>query len=147
MKINITKNQYRTFLEILEIADWVLHAHDTDRAETKRYREFEQMVFSFAKEFGLEDLVEYDEDLKEHFPTREFEETSPGMTYVREFENDTFWNEFVERLTERDLIRQYGEDRVKIMNIRELTEKESQLEKRYAEEFYRNGLENVTFRN
>jgi hypothetical protein len=69
------------------------------------------------------------------------------MTYIREFENDTFWNEFVERLAERDLIRQFGEDRVKTMNLQELTEKESQIERRYAEEFYQNGLENVTFRN
>ncbi len=147
MKINITKKQYRTFLEMLEIADWVLHAHDTERVETKKYREFEQLVFSFAKDCGFENLVEYDEEMNEHFPTREFEETSPGMDYIRDFENDTFWNELVERLTERDLIRLYGEDRVDSMNRQELAEKENQLEKRYAEEFYQNGLENVTFRN
>ena len=85
--------------------------------------------------------------MKASFPTTEFEETSPGMDYVREFENDTFWNELVQRLTERDLIRLYGEDRVETMNRRELAEKESQLEGRYAEEFYQNGLENVTLRN
>jgi hypothetical protein len=147
MKINITRTQYRTLLEILEIADWVLHAHVSERAETKKHREFEQMVFSFAKDFGFEDLVEYDEEMKVRFPTREFEETSRGMDYVREFENDTFWNELVQRLTERDLIRQYGEERVETMNRRELGEKENQLERRYAEEFYQNGLENVTLRN
>jgi len=147
MKINITKTQYKTLLEILEVADWVLHAHLSERSETKKYREFEQMVFSFAKDYGFENLVEYDEEMKASFPTAEFEETSPGMDYVREFENDTFWNELVQRLTERDLIRLYGEDRVESMNRRELAQKESQLEKRYAEEFYQNGLENVTLRN
>lgn len=147
MKINFTKKQYKTFLEILEIADWVLHAHDSDRVETKKYRDFEQLVFSFAKDFGFENLVEYDEELGAHFPTREFEETSPGMDFITEFENDTFWNEFVQRLAERDLVRQYGRERLKDMNGMELARRENQIEKRYAEEFFKNGLENVTFRN
>jgi len=30
MKINITKKEYRTFLEIFQIADWVLHSYETD---------------------------------------------------------------------------------------------------------------------
>ncbi|MDA2937986.1 hypothetical protein MYX75_06965 [Acidobacteria bacterium AH-259-A15] len=148
MKINITKKEYLTLLEILEIADWVLHAHHTEeRSETRKYREIEQKILSYAKDMGFEDLVSYDSQVERYFPTRKFEDTSPGMEFVREFENDTFWEELVYRLVERDLIRQVGEERLLSMAIGERFEREEPLEKRYADEFYNHGLDNLTFRS
>ncbi len=148
MKINITKKEYLTFLEILEIADWVLHAHHAEeRSETTKYKEFEQKVFSYAKDMGFDELVDYASHLKRYFPTREFEETSPGREFIREFEDDTFWDELVQRLVERDLIRQAGEEKLLSMTPEERFEAEEPLEKRYADEFYHNGLENLTFRS
>ncbi len=148
MKIDITKKEYLTLLEILEIVDWVLHAHHTEeRSETRKYREIEQKIFSYAKDIGFENLVSYDSQLKRYFSTRKFEDTSPGMDFVREFENDTFWNELVQRLVERDLIRQVGEERLLSMATHERFEKEEPLEQRYADEFYNNELENLTLRS
>jgi len=148
MKIDITKKDYLTLLEILEIVDWVLHAHHTEeRSETRKYREIEQKIFSYAKDTGFEDLVSYDSQLKRYFPTRQFENTSPGMDFVREFENDTFWDELVQRLVERDLIRQVGEERLLSMETQERFEKEEPFEKRYADEFYKHELENLTLRS
>ncbi len=148
MKINITKKEYLTFLEILEIADWVLHAHHAEeRSETTMYKEFEQKVFSYAKDMGFDKLVDYASNLKRYFPTREFAETSPGREFIREFEDDTFWDELVQRLVERDLIRQAGEEKLLSMTPEERFEAEEPLEKRYADEFYNNGLENLTFRS
>ncbi len=88
MKMNIATKEYLTLLEILEIADWVLHAHHSEeRSETGKYRDFEQKVFSHAKDRGYENLIEYDEELGAYFPTRELEDTSPAMEFIREFEN------------------------------------------------------------
>jgi len=76
MKIDITKKEYRTLLEILEIVDWVLHAHHPEeRSETRKYREIEQKIFSYAKDMGFENLVSYDSQLKRYFYTRKFEDT------------------------------------------------------------------------
>ncbi len=148
MKIDITKKEYLTLLEILEIVDWVLHAHHTkERSETRKYREIEQKIFSYAKDIGFENLVSYDSQLKRYFSTRKFEDTSPGMDFVREFENDSFWDELVQRLVERDLIRQVGEERLLSMEAHERFEKEAPFEKRYADEFYNNELENLTLRS
>ncbi|MFQ5930304.1 MAG: hypothetical protein ACE5MK_11445 [Acidobacteriota bacterium] len=148
MKINITKKEYLTLLEILEIADWVLHAHHTEeRSETRKYREIEQKILSYAKDMGFENLVSYDSQVERYFPTRKFEDTSPSMEFVREFENDSFWEELVDRLVERDLIRQVGEERLLSMAIGERFEREEPLEKRYADEFYNHGLDNLTFRS
>jgi len=96
---------------------------------------------------GFDELVDYASHLKRYFPTREFEETSPGREFIREFEDDTFWDELVQRLVERDLIRQAGEEKLLSMTPEERFEAEEHLEKRYADEFYNNGLENLTFRS
>ncbi len=69
------------------------------------------------------------------------------MDFVREFENDSFWDELVQRLVERDLIRQVGEERLLSMEAHERFEKEEPFEKRYADEFYHHELENLTLRS
>ena len=148
MKIDITKMEYLSLLEILEISDWVLQAHHAkERSETRKYREIEQKIFSYAKDMGFENLVSYDSQLKRYFYTRKFEDTSPGMDFVRDFENDTFWDELVQRLVDRDLIRQIGEERLLSIAAHERFEKEEALEERYADEFYNHGLDNLTFRS
>ena len=113
MKINITKKEYKTLVEILEIADWVLHAHEIEKSEdTRSYREFSQKIFSLAKDFGFDHLIEYEKQLQEYFPTSEFEDTSPGMAFIEKFENESFWEDLIDRLVQRDLIRELGEEKI-----------------------------------
>ncbi len=92
---------------------------------------------------GFENLVTYDQDLKQYFTTREFEETSPFMDFIEEFENDTFWDELIERLVERDLIRQEGEEKVFNMTPQERFRKEEPLQEMYSTELEVNGLDNI----
>ena len=148
MKINITKKEYLTLLEILEIADWVLHAQHTGRRpETEKYKDFEQKIFSHAKDMGYKNFIEHDHKLNQYFPTRELEDASPAMEFIREFENDTFWDELIQRLVTRDLIRQCGENRFGSMTLKERFEKEGPLEEGYSKEFHLHGLENITLRS
>lgn len=73
----------------MQIADWVLHAHDTEpRTDTQNFEELFQKLLSFAKEMGCDDLVEFEED-KEYHPTIELE--SAVEEFIEEFENNTFW--------------------------------------------------------
>ena len=148
MKINITKKEYETLLDILGIADWVLHAHHVkERSDMGKYKELEQKIFSYAKDMGFEELVSYEDLLKGYYPTRKFEETTPGMDFIREFEDDSFWDELVHRLVDRDMLRLVGEERLSSMPVKERFEMEDPVEKRYGEEFYKNGLDNLTFRS
>ena len=75
MKIELTKKQYRTLLMMLYCGEWVLNSYKT--REDKIYREtdsFEQYIFSFAKEYGVDNWIEYDEGLNRYFPTALMEE-------------------------------------------------------------------------
>lgn len=60
MQIELSKAEYHTLLGVLEIADWVLFAHRSDRPSDKEeYRCFEQKVFGYAEAFGFGHLIEY----------------------------------------------------------------------------------------
>lgn len=69
MKIDITKKQYKTLLKLLHLGTWMANAHRTDD-RIEEFDEFEQYVLSFFKDFGMDDSVEYDEDLKMFFPDK-----------------------------------------------------------------------------
>lgn len=144
MKINITPKEYKTLLEILEITDWILHTHKTEETEdTKPFRDFEQKIFSLAKDFGCEHLIEYDNELQGYFTTSEFEDTSPGMGYIDDFENESFWEELIERLVDRDLIREMGEKKFLSLDPNIRIEAEEPLWKKYGEEFEVHGLDHL----
>ncbi len=145
MKISFTKKEYRDLLDILYIANWILSAHKVDDdPETKRYMKLQQRPLSFAKEMGLENLVEYVSEFQKHFPSKEYVDTSSAIDVIEKFEHDTFWDQLITRLSERDMIRQVGGDeRVKKFSVEELFEKMIPFEDKYATEFETNGLDNL----
>lgn len=145
MKINFTKKEYKFLLDILYIADWVLNAHKVEEdPRTEAYKILEQKIFSYAKDTGFENLIEYAPDHKEYFPTKEYEETGPAMEFIEEFENDTFWDQLINRLAERDLIRQVGGiENLSNLSFENRIEKTFPLEEKYATEFETNGLDNL----
>ncbi|MDA8432568.1 MAG: hypothetical protein M0Z60_06355 [Nitrospiraceae bacterium] len=144
MKIDISKEEYRALLDLLQIADWVLHAHKTEEpAATKPYRNLEQKLFSLAKEFGYADLVEFAASQNRYYPTRELEENGPAMDFVEEFEEDAFWSQLAKHLSERDLRREIGEQQLDALDRTELWEMLEEHETKYWEEFQKYGVERL----
>jgi len=147
MKINITKKEYATLLDIFEIAGWVLHAHLTEEdSERKEYKDLEQKFYSYAKDFGFNKLIRYEKKLGKFFPTKEFEDNSLAHNYIDEFENIAFWEQLIERLVFRDLLRQEGEDNIRNMAIVEKFRKEDHIREKYEKEFEENGITNIEIR-
>jgi hypothetical protein len=75
MEINFTKNQFQTLLQLLYLGEWVANSYKIK--EDKLYKEcdsLEQHIFSFAAQFGLENLIEYDHSLKKFVPALTMEE-------------------------------------------------------------------------
>jgi hypothetical protein len=146
ISIPMTRKEYMTLLDIFQIADWILHAFKAgERPDTEEYRKLEQKFCSYAKDMGLDNLVLFDEELKQYFTTSEYEATSRKMEFIKAFENDSFWDELIERLTERDLVQQEGGvDEVMKLSLEERIKKAGVLQEKYAKEFEKNGLKNLT---
>ena len=51
MKINLTNKEYVTLLEVLHMADWVLHAHYAPPSPNRST--IEQKTLALAKEFWV----------------------------------------------------------------------------------------------
>lgn len=113
MQIEFSKQEFRTFLEVLEIAHWVLNAHQTDAQDDREtYSVFEQKIFSHAKAFGFDDLIEYAEDDEKYYPTKKHDDNSNVMPFIEEFEIDSFWENLIGRMVRRDLVRKFGKKKI-----------------------------------
>ena len=144
MKLNFSKKEYTALLEMMYMADWVLHAHTEEKGETtEEYRLLMQKVLEAAKDFGLEEAVGRDDRNGEYYLTRRWGEEGRPMQEIEQFENYTFWAELVHRLGRRDFIRLYGEERIKQMNLDERYQAETEMQMRYDEEFAQYGLERL----
>ncbi len=142
MKINFTKREYRTLLEMLYLADWMLHAHVAGHTEDA-YHTLEQKIMSFASEFGCEDLVEHSKSFNEYFPTRTFEEAGAIRGYINDYNDATFWDELISRLAERDIFRKHTDEELNRMTGEDRGTLFWQSEKHYADEFSINGLDRI----
>ncbi len=143
MSISLTNQEYRLLLELLYVADWVLHAHRvSEDTETRPYRDLTQKVLSHANEFEMEDLVAWDEQFDEYFFPQEFDD-GPVMYYIEEFEALTFWDELAHRLARRDLAREHDHQPTSEAEIVERMEKLFELEEKYASYFEQHGLERL----
>lgn len=143
MNIRFTTKEYRTLIELLHLADWVLHAHDVgERAETAHYRDVTQKIMSYYKAMGCEDLVE--EIDGRIYPKREVEDRMwPALDG---YDNATFWHQITSRLAERDAEAAVGRKRYEGMDHPERLELIDGHEQRWHEEFAEYGLRRLVAR-
>ena len=142
MKIEITTQDYRDLLDILHIADVIMSGHrkEEDR-RTVRHRTLVQKLYSHARDEGLGNMMGYEEQVRRHVPTPEFEESSVAHVLINEFGDHLFWDELINRLSVRDAAQVAGGiDRLNALNDDERRTLEQPIRQRYIREFAVNGL-------
>lgn len=141
MKINFTKQEYKSLLDILYIADWITSAYDEiENSKPIAYDKLEQKLLSYAKDFGLDDYVEQDKFEERYYPTRLFEDETIAQEIIDQYDNDTFWDELAHRLAQRDIQAKYGREQLAKMNMDQVLEEMSIIEDAYNEEFEKTGI-------
>lgn len=145
MKIELTKTEYRELLDVLFIAEWVLHAFDAgNRSRMKHCDRIIQNIFSHAGSQGMEHLIARDAETGELFPSREFDNSTPVWELIDWFADETFWDELIHRLSERDAARRAGGyEHLDVLGPAEFMTLENPIRKRYEAEFGGHGLERL----
>ena len=145
MNIDISKEEYRSLLDVLQMAEWVMHAHEEEKDPlTEPYDKVIQKFYALAKDMGQDHMVEYDPKLQEYFLSLEFEDTSPSREFITEFTNETFWDELIHRLADRDIARKIGGyEQLDALSMTERFAHEGPILSKYAQEFDDNGLERL----
>ena len=145
MKINFTKKEFVTLLEMIDIANWVISANKVEQGPTEEpYEALEGQLFALSPEFGCEDKVKYSKELDGYYPTHFFEMESPHRNFIDEYNEETFWDELIDRLAMRDVIRELGEKEFSNLEPIERFKALGKHEEKWAKEFEEHGLENVS---
>jgi hypothetical protein len=146
MKIDLTKTQFESLLKLVYMGSEMVNSI-LDDSEENEFDEIEQHVFSFAKGFGLEACVEYDDKEQTYYPSQKLEEDKAVVEYTHRYDDYTFWDKLIYNLARRDLVKEYGEDKVQKMSKEETFIKEQSFAEKYEKEFTDHGLQNLVIKN
>ncbi|GAA4648084.1 hypothetical protein GCM10023116_03480 [Kistimonas scapharcae] len=150
MKIHFTKKEYRLLLDMISIAGWVLDAHSVGKEEfeaTAHYKVLRQKIMSYAREMGCEDRIVFNEERQQYYETLDSEMDGEYMKFVNAFEEDSFWEELIERMADRDFVQQTPEAVAKTMSNDDVYLKINELRELYHDEFSEHGIENLILVN
>lgn len=99
MKIELTKEQYKTLITIIYCGEWVMNAHKEDEdAVQKKTKEVEDIIHAQAEKAGLKHWVEYDEDIGSFLPTLKME------TEIHDYITDFKFNVITDFFENNDLL-------------------------------------------
>ncbi|MBN1141695.1 MAG: hypothetical protein JXB25_07890 [Deltaproteobacteria bacterium] len=143
MKINFTNKEYRNLLDFLYLGNWVMTANDTEEDENKsKYEEITQKIYSHAKDFGCDELIEFNAEFGEYFETVEFEESEVNQ-YLEDYNENNFWENLIMRLAERDFFKEISPGEFNKLSSEEKITRTQTHEKKWEEEFSKNGIINL----
>lgn len=140
--MDITNQEFRLLLNMLQIADWILHAHIV-RPPDDEYTALLQKFMAMAKDYGCGELVQYIEAKRTYYPTNEYLLSDEVQGPIDEHNDEIFWDELTGRLARRDVMREVG-----IKEYRELEKSErrtrlSKAREKYDKEFFTQGLKRL----
>lgn len=120
MKINFTKKQYETLFKMVQYGYWV--ASDTEN--NKEFREMEQYLNSFAKDFGMEG-VQYVKEYEIYDLSRELEDQLHEV--IDEYEEGVFRDKLAYHMARKEFAEEsdnheYNQEKA-FKRIMELEEK------------------------
>lgn len=141
MKINFTKKEYRTLLEMLYISDWVLNSFSNSLEEQdENHKALREKIYSFHKEMQVVDWIHQDNE--DCYETAEFDEHMHHK-YIDEYNQNVFWEALIDQLSYRDLANEIGIEAFKRLEPLARMEKLEKFRERYANEFEKNQLDYV----
>ena len=141
--VEFSPNQYERLMKLAYCGNLLINSHRDN--PLKQYEEIEQRILRKAKDAGLTKYLDPDEVDGEIFTNRAFEEETDIQRFVEEYDDETFWQELIDRLARRDVIAEYGLPRIEKMSWRERAEKEHPFIQKYEEELSEHGLKHLHF--
>lgn len=138
MEIKCTKEEFKVLLDLVYAGNLLINGMREVDNRILPHSEMEQKIFAMAKDFGFEELIEFDEEFGEYMPTRAYE-NSEVNDYIDLYEDKVFWEELVVRMARRQALNELGDENPDMTNG-ELRQRQIELEEYYEDEFIENGI-------
>lgn len=143
MIIELTKEQLESLVKLVYLGNVMANSWRTDDV-IEEYDDVESLVLAAAEKNGLEDYIDKEEEGKNLLPSAELEEK---MAATVDFHNDnTFWDQLIFRMADRDYARKYGEEALDDLSTDKGMEREKPLLDKYEKEFNEHGLDRFELR-
>ncbi len=139
MKFELSDEQLKNLLVLAYLGEWMANA--TREEPIKDYEQAASRIYALAQGTALERYVDYDDQSRRWWPSKELDEAAEPLR--SDYDDETFWDELLDRLIDRDLAATYGvgilgsKDRDKYCALRE------PIESRYGTEFERFGIDRL----
>jgi hypothetical protein len=144
VKLHLTKKEYRALVDLLQVADWILHSHSVKPEEfSSAHEAVMKKILSFSEEMQCEDIIEHDKSRDEYYETPEYEAFLQEK-FIEPYNAQTFWEELADRLATRDALREIGEEKFQSMEPMERVIFLGEKTDAYENEFEEHGLECLT---
>jgi len=141
-KIELTSDEYKNLLRLVYLGHWMSNSHRDD--PIVELDAVENLLYSYAPEFGFEELVDQDTKLNRFYPSFLFEtEMDP---YIQEYDDYTFWDELAWHMAERDFEKKYDQAQTLVMTTEEILREKDAFVEKYYSEFDLNGVDNLTLK-
>jgi hypothetical protein len=137
--IELSEEQYKNLLKLVYLGEWVSQSYAEEPSE--EILDTVENIYKLSKDTDAENSVEYDKEIGRHFPTAEFEEEM--LDYIDDYDDNVFWDELVDRMSEKELLDKFGEEKVEKMSFEDRIEEESSFIEKYENEFAENGIERL----
>ncbi|WJE16730.1 hypothetical protein QRD89_05125 [Halobacillus sp. ACCC02827] len=105
VKIEMTKEQYETLVEAVFLGTWMVNSTKMELDEA--FEDVRELVLSKYKEAGLEDRIVYQDAMDIHDLDVDYESKLLD-THVEDYDEFSFWDKLVEKLTEKEWTEKYG---------------------------------------
>ena len=140
-EINIvfSKEELGLLLKLLYSGSFVVEADDEEK--DKNINSIIQKVLLSAKINKAYRGIEFNQKTNEYELSEKADETLNEE--FDEFVEETFWEELLFRLGQRDIIKEIGDKEYRKMSEEELEEKHEEAEDKYREEFDKNGIKRL----
>ena len=140
MKIDLTKEQFRSLALLVYMGNWVANADRREKDQDQNLLAVEQLVLSKSREFGLGDLVLPAED---GFFEAGNELEEQAESFLDEYERGYLLEDIAVQLARRDLVEKIGEAAYRDLDSEVLAARLNPLIEAYMEEFNERGVENL----
>ncbi len=142
MELKLSKEQYEKLLELVYLGNWMVNAYRTDDY-LEEYSDVVSHIFSQAESAGLEGKAVKDETEGKYLPSYDFEESMHD--FIGDYDGFCFWEELINRLAERDALKEYGSTPLDKIDLEEYLNKKSVYLRKYEREVEENGILNFEF--
>ena len=142
MTTAFSKEELELLIKHVFIATWVMNAHKGEPTEQeKRNEALEQKVLALAYENGCKEWIQYYESEKEYLISGE--KADEFLLPIDEFTQETFWQELITLLAERDFHENHEEKEIEGMDPETRYSCLESEEEKYGQEFEENGVDNL----